>query len=120
MPLAGHVRTISGLLEHLGYSNAAAAKVATITIITFVIHHMPDARLVLVKPRHQRGPGRTAASSIIELRETHTACGKPVQIRRIDFAAVTAYVRISHIIGHDQNDVRSLSPASASAQGHYK
>jgi hypothetical protein len=69
---------------------------------------MPNAGLMRVKPGYQRGPCRTTAGGIVELREAHSTGGKCVQIWRMDFPAVAADIRVSHIIRHYQHDILPL------------
>jgi len=81
---------------------------------------MPDACLMLVKPGHQRGPGRTAASCVVKLRKAQPTGGKPVQIRRMNLTTITADIRISHIVSHNQDDIGpfdsiSTQPGSTTA-----
>ncbi|MBA7659634.1 hypothetical protein ES703_67619 [subsurface metagenome] len=106
VPLAGHVRTVTGLFEHLGDGYTAVVQVAAITVITSVIHHVSDACLVLVEPGHQRSPRRAAAGGVVELRKAQAAGGKSIHVGRVNFTTIAADVRISHIVSHNQNNVR--------------
>src|SRR5262249_30367134 len=42
---------------------------------------------------------------VVELRESQTAGGQAVEIRRPDLAAVTAQVGVSKVIGEDHHDI---------------
>ena len=68
-----------------------------------------------MESRHQCGTRRAAEGTVVELRESQTAFGQSVQIRRLDLAAVTAEVGVAQVIRHDHDDVRPLGrsvPAS--------
>ena len=60
-----------------------------------------------VKPGEQRGPCRAAASRVVELSESQAVSSKSVQHGSSNLTAVTADVRITHVIGQNDNDVWS-------------
>ena len=107
MPLAGHVAAIARRAQHLGNGHATVVQVTTIAGVTTVVHHVADSGLVRVQPRHQAGPCRATAARVVELRETQSIGSQLVQSRRGDLASVTPDVRVPHVIGHDQDDVRT-------------
>ena len=60
--------------------------------------------LRVIAGEHRRAR-RPAARGVVELREAQTAFGERVEIRRLDFAAVTTEVGIAEVIGKDEKDV---------------
>src|SRR5262245_2229705 len=105
MPFADRVGRVARGPQYFGDRDGVAVQIAAIPVVATVVHHMSDARLMRVKPRQQRRPRRTATRRVIELSKAHAVSGKRVQIRRIDLAAVTTYVRKTHVVGHNDDDV---------------
>ena len=83
-----------------------AVQVAAVAVVAAVLHHVADARLVRIQAGEQARPGRAAAGRVVELREPQAAGGQPVEVRRVDLAAVAADVREAHVVGEDDDDVR--------------
>ena len=70
-----------------------------------VLHHAAHAGLVGIQSREQAGPGGTAPRGIIETGVTQAARSQGIEVRRLDFAAVTADVRETHVVRHDKHDI---------------
>jgi len=81
---------------------------------------VPDARLMRMQTRQERSPCRAASRGVVKLREPNAARRKGVQLRRLDFAAVTADVGITHVIGHNQDDVRTTGTGFRRRNGRQK
>jgi hypothetical protein len=60
-----------------------------------------------VKSGQQRSARRTTSRAIVKLREANAFARELVEIRRVDSAAVTTEVRKSHVIGHDEQNIRT-------------
>ncbi len=97
-----------GQVPHVGFAGGFAP----------VVHHVPDARLMRVKPCEQRRAGRAATRGVVKLREPHAALRQRVERGRRDLAPVAAEVGIADVVGHDEDDVRSWRGLARGGQGH--
>ena len=70
-----------------------------------VLRQDADTRLVRMQAGQQRCPGGAATGCVVELRKAHTTSSQTVDVRRVDFAAIAADVRKTHVIGHDEEYV---------------
>ena len=61
-----------------------------------------------IKPCKQRGPRGGALRVVVKLGNKQPFLGKAVDIGGLDFRAETTDIRPSHIIDHDENDVRAV------------
>ena len=113
VPLATEIAAVARGLEHLGDGGAALVQVAGVAFRARVIRQDANAGLMRVQTREQRRARRTAARRVVELREAQAVTGQPVQMGRVDFAAVAADVGIAHVVVEDQKNVRTL------AHGHF-
>jgi hypothetical protein len=57
------------------------------------------------KSSHQTSPCRAALAEIIKLAEAQTLGREGIEVRRLDFTAEATEIRVSHVIGHDEDDV---------------
>lgn len=112
MPLAGHIRAIAGGFEGFCDGEAIVVEVALIRRGTEVTVHMADAGLVRVEPRKNRGAGRAAAGSVVNLSEAQAVGSEAVDVRCIDFATETADIGKAHIVGKNDDDVGLLCRGS--------
>ncbi len=83
-------------------------------------HHVfPQQGLPLVlariQPRNQRGAGGGTFGAIVKLGKPQALGRQPVEMRRANFTAVTTDVRPSHVIAHDEHNVRA-----SAAQGGFR
>ncbi len=62
-----------------------------------------------MQSRQESGSRRTTACSFVELGESRSFAGQAIDVRRFHLAAATTNVRVTHVVGHDQNDVGTLS-----------
>ena len=108
MPFAAHVGTIAGRLQSLRDGQAISVQITLILRQPIVPHHVADPGLVRIQPAQQAGPRRAAAAGIVKLGKSKTVLCQSVQVRGFYLAAEAAYVRIAHIIGHDQNNVGTV------------
>ena len=91
MPLAGHQRRITTKLHPFGDCHA--------------IRELADADRRMILATEQSRPGRFALGTVIKLRKPQAAGGKPVEIRRLDLAAIATEIREPHVVDHDQHDI---------------
>lgn len=63
---------------------------------------------MIVHARHQHRARRRAERRGIEVRHAQAVFREAVEIRRVDFAAERADVRVAEIVGDDQQHVRAL------------
>lgn len=63
----------------------------------------PD--LLGIVTREERGAGRPAAGGVVKLSEAEAICGKAIEIRRGDFAAVGAEIGKTHVVREDEKNV---------------
>ena len=108
VPFAGHQGTITRLAQDISDGDAMLVEVPAIARLLSVIGHVAYARLVGVKSGEQRSASGAAAASVIELGKAQALVGKPVEIGRWNFAAVTADVRKAHVIHQNDGDVWAL------------
>ena len=69
--------------------------------------------LLGVIPREKGSPRWPASRRVVELGEPQPAGGEPVQVGRLDLAAVAAQVGEAQVIGEDDDDVGSRRPLGA-------
>ena len=79
-----------------------------ITRLIFCVSHLADARLLVIQAGEQSGPCRTTAGSIVKLRVPDAVSREIIDVRRMRLASVTAEVRIAHIVGHDEDNIRAF------------
>ena len=109
MPFTGHVRRVTGRFDRLGNRDTPFIEITSIGIADFctpVVDHMTDPRLVRIESCQQGGTCGTTASCIVKLSKPQATLREGVEIGSMDLAAITTYVRIANVIGHDQYDVR--------------
>jgi hypothetical protein len=106
VPFADSIAAVTGRLEHLGDGAAGPVQAACIAGLARLLQHVADPRLVRVKSRQKTRARRTAAGSVIELREAQSASRQAVQVRRPYLSAIAADVGEAHIIREDQDNVR--------------
>ena len=76
-----------------------------------VVAPLRIAHRVQVTPRNQSHPSRMTNRRGIEVIELHALPGKPVDVRRgVRFTTITADRFTPHVIGKDQDDVRTIFP----------
>jgi acid phosphatase family membrane protein YuiD len=109
MPLAAHVSVVTACPQHFGNRHALAIQLTAVAIMSAIVRHVTDAGLMRVKSREQCRARGTTARRIVKLREPNALPGQTVQIRRLNLTAVTTDVRETHVVGHNQQDVRTLS-----------
>jgi hypothetical protein len=75
------------------------------------------AEAIAVYTAEERGPCGPAAGGVIELCEAKSVMGQLVKVRGIDFAAEATEIGESHVIGQDNDDVRTrISPCEKSRE----
>ena len=72
-----------------------------------VAAHVSDAHLVRVSAGEQGGTARAAAGGVVELAEPQPVGGQAIEVGRGDLRTVAAEIRVSQIVGQDQDDVWS-------------
>src|SRR6059058_3104392 len=92
MPLAGGQSRIAHGMQGLRQSHAAFEAAF---------------RLLPVETGEQRSPSRLALGGVVKLSEAQTFAGELVDVRRMNFAPITTDVAETHVIGEENNDVRS-------------
>ena len=105
MPFAAHVRSVTGASERLGKGRCTVGDVRLLQPRPF----SQFEREVALNPRHQGRSRRRAHVVCVEACEAHPTETQPVQVRGADFASVTAQVGVTHVVGHDHDDVGPLA-----------
>src|SRR5687768_6060637 len=105
MPFAAHVSAITTSLHNLRNRRAVLIQVSAITVVLTILHHETDTCLMRIKSREQRSARRTATTHIIKLCETDSVFRKLIEIGSLNSAAVTAQIRKTHVIRHDEQNV---------------
>ena len=106
MPFAAHVGVVSVGLQDFGNGRVDFRYLSSISRAVFVHGgHPAHAHLVLIATGEQRGTRRATAPCVLELTESYAGIGQAVQMRRLDFAAVTPQIREAHVVAHDEYDI---------------
>ena len=125
MPFAEHPRSIAGFFHGLGNRHAIQWQLrdivyrpqgASLPVEAVDLAHgiYPGARAVL--PAHQRGTRRLAILTMMMARQTQPLVREPIDVRRfIVFAAVARHVRVTEIVGQNEDHVGFLRRASLGA-----
>ena len=79
------------------------------TIASFNPGQTVPAYLLGVVSSQKSSPGWPASGRVVELGEPQAIAGQLVQVRSFDFATVATDVRETEVIGHDQDNIGSLS-----------
>ena len=66
-----------------------------------------EAGVLPILAAHKRGAGGFALRGVVELSEAEAPRGKAIEVRRCDLAAVATEVGVPHVVGENQNDVRT-------------
>ena len=103
MPLAGMVGAETQRLEHVWQQSRPARSIAS-----FEAGERVASNLLSVVTSQQCSACRPAASCVVELRKPQAVRRQSVQVGRRDLATVAADVRITEIIGENDQDIRSL------------
>ena len=90
VPLPHHSRLIADRLEKFGDGDLAVAETVTID------------------PSHKSSPGRPATSSIVKLGETEAVRSEAIEIGRVDLASKATKIGKAHVVGQDDQNVRSV------------
>ena len=118
VPFAEHARRVTCGLELLGNDVAVERQFGDVV-------HGPQrafAPIEAIRPAdgvdpgpsavltaHQRGSSRRAILAMMMAQELHPLHGEPVDVRRlVILAAETSHIRVTEIVGHDEDDVRPL------------
>ena len=111
MPLGARVGSIAHCPQALG--NGGHFRQQPILIVSVLRLQLglelglrPDARQVVIRAGHQHRAGRRAARCRVEVCQAQAASGEPVEMGRGDLTAKAAQVRVTQIVGNDQQDVR--------------
>ncbi len=117
VPLAAHVGAVAGDAEDFGEGDRFAVERAAVAVVSAVVGHVADARLVGVEPREEGGAGRAAAGGVVELAEADAAGGEGVGGGGLDLAAVAADVRVAHVVAQDDDDVGAAGQVGGDGEG---
>ena len=90
VPFADRESRIAGGAEHFAHGGAA---------------FYAEAGILPILAAHERRAGGLALRRIVELRETETLRGEVIKVGRGNFAAVAAEIRVTHIVGEDENNI---------------
>lgn len=113
-PLAGHASCVAGLLQNRGHGLVFGAQRDAVLAAAQPgdpARHAeipPNARMPGVQSSHQNAAGRGAnRRSGVDLGEAQSLLGQAVDIRGLDdFLPVAPGVAVTHVVGHDEDDVR--------------
>jgi hypothetical protein len=104
VPFAGMIRAIARGLEYLrekpGPRRAGSPLDSRQTVPT---------HLLGIIARQQGSPSGPATGGVVKLGEAQTVLGKHVQAGRLDFTAIASQVGITHVVRHNEKDVRRSS-----------
>lgn len=110
VPLADHPCGIASPGKHLRDGAAIRKEVSGIgrapAGVRLSCGHISDSCLVGVQPGHEGGTGRATPGRIVKVGEPDSTFSNTVDAGGRDFSAVTAQIRISKVVGKDQEDVR--------------
>jgi hypothetical protein len=112
MPLAGHIRGVARVLQQRRETRDTEVQETLVTRLTALLavprpaHHAETGNVVIGAGKQLRA-GRRARQARIELRQHHAATRERVDVRRRDFTAESADVRVSEVVRDDQQNIRS-------------
>src|SRR5262245_16884109 len=92
VPLSAHVAPIPAGLERERDRDAALVEITGVTLGPGVVGQNADTRLMWMQARQHRGAGRATAGRVVELGEAQAVAGEPVEVWRVDLAAVAAEI----------------------------
>ena len=114
VPFPGHERLIARLAQRLRQGHDALLLEAQISRRTdapphlvrrALFVHVAHARLMRIQPAHERSARGAALRAIVEPRQPHAIRREGIERRRAHLAAITAEVRVAHVVHHDEEDV---------------
>ena len=106
VPLAGEKRVVTAVLEHLRDRQRVVRESR--------LGPASDRRQVMVGATEQLRSGRVADSRRMEVRHDDARGGECIEIGRGDLATHVAGIRVSHVVGHDEENVGPLLPCFGS------
>ncbi|MCY1396440.1 hypothetical protein D9M71_114130 [compost metagenome] len=113
VPLARGIGVVAGRLEDLGDIGGSLVEISLVAGLALLLRlhqlgHIAQASLVIVGAREQHRARRRAGGCRMKAGQTHAIPGKRIQVRSFDFTTETAYVAVSHVIGNDDQKIRSF------------
>jgi hypothetical protein len=105
MPFAGHECAVTRGLETLCNSGRVVTQEALVGRRPEVRSHVPDAGIVRIKARQQRGTCRAAARAVVHRRQQSATPRHAINGGRSNLRAHDAEVGKAHVVGQDQDDV---------------
>jgi hypothetical protein len=116
MPFPCHVGSIASWFESLGNGDALPVEFSLVRGKAVVPGHVTHSSLVRVESRKQRSTCRAAAAGVVELGEANAIFCERIEVRGFDLASVATDIGPSHVIGHDQDDIRFFCGDSESGE----
>ena len=112
VPFAGHVGPIARIAQQGRQGDGPVVEPGFIAGLALLIvgHdllHVAHADLVAGNTGHQHGPGWRAGGGNMKIAELQTRRGQRIDIRRTDLTAIDAGIRETHIVGDNQQDIRT-------------
>ena len=107
VPFADRIVPVSCRTQDLGEGRGVCVEVAAVAGSLVVFDHVADSGLVWVEPGEKRGAGRAASRRVVKPGEAQPARGERIKRRGGDFTPVTTRIRIAHVVGDDDDNVRA-------------
>ena len=112
VPLADHVGVVARVLEQLRKRCHPVVQIALVAVHAPLVGRRPLVHVaqtveVRVDAAEQHRARRRAAGVGVEVGEAHARLGQRVEVRRADLAAERAHVGEAHVVGEDDDDVRT-------------
>ena len=120
VPLAGHGGEVAGPTENLRDGVALFGEPSAVARHALVRSHPAYSGLVGVEAGQERGPRGTAAARVIELGKSGSPGREGIEMRGGDLTPITADVRESHVIHHDEDDVGPVVRGEGQETGKQK
>jgi hypothetical protein len=108
MPLPDSVAAIAPVPKHLGHGAAGSIEIALVGWQAAILHHVPDARLMRVKPRQQTGSRRAAARRVVKLAEAKSTGGQLIQVGCMYLTPIATQVGYPHVVAEQNHEAWSL------------
>ncbi len=110
MPFSGHVGVIAVVTQQRGDRGHTRVEYALVTGLSHLVRspqlaYVSQAGNVVVRTGKQHGPGDRARGTHVEIGVPYALPRQLVQYRRVDLASVTPQVRVTQVIGYDQQEV---------------
>ena len=118
MPFPGHVGVIAVVTQQLGDRSHTLVEYALVTGFSHLVRsvqlaHVTQAGNVVVRSAEQHGPGDRARWRHVEVGVADALLRQIVQNRCVDLASVAPQVRVTQVVGYDEEKIGAFALLSS-------